>query len=139
MSLSALSLTEAVADIRDGRITSAELVADCLKRIEEVDGAIEAWAFLDRDHAMMQAEAADLHRQKGKALGPLHGVPLGIKDIFDTGDYADRVRLTGLGRPHAAPGCRGRRAPARSRRGDHGQDRHDRIRLFPAGQDQKSA
>ena len=87
MSLSALGLTEAVADIRDGRIKSAELVADCLKRIEEVDGAIEAWAHLDRDHAMRQAEAADLHRQKGKALGPLHGVPLGIKDIFDTGDY----------------------------------------------------
>jgi len=86
MSLSALSLTEAVADIRDGRIKSAELVADCLKRIEEVDGAIEAWAYLDRDHAMMQAEAADLHRQKGNALGPLHGVPIGIKDIFDTGD-----------------------------------------------------
>ena len=86
MSLSALSLTEAAADIRDGRIKSAELVADCLKRIEEVDGAIEAWAYLDRDHAMMQAEAADLRRQKGNALGPLHGVPIGIKDIFDTGD-----------------------------------------------------
>ncbi len=57
------------------------------KRIEEVDAEIEAWAHLDRDHAMMQAEAADLHRQKGNALGPLHGVPLGIKDIFDTGDY----------------------------------------------------
>ena len=86
MSLSALSLAEAAADIRDGRIKSAELVADCLKRIEEVDAGIEAWAFLDRDHAMMQAEAADLHRQKGSSLGPLHGVPIGIKDIFDTRD-----------------------------------------------------
>jgi Asp-tRNA(Asn)/Glu-tRNA(Gln) amidotransferase A subunit family amidase len=87
MSSSALSLTEAAADIREGRITSAELVADCLQRIAEVDPKIEAWAHLDRDHAMMQAEAADLHRQKGGALGPLHGVPLGVKDIFDTGDY----------------------------------------------------
>jgi Asp-tRNA(Asn)/Glu-tRNA(Gln) amidotransferase A subunit family amidase len=87
MSSSALSLTEAAADIREGRITSAELVADCLQRIAEVDPKIEAWAHIDRDHAMMQAEAADLHRQKGNALGPLHGVPLGIKDIFDTGDY----------------------------------------------------
>jgi Asp-tRNA(Asn)/Glu-tRNA(Gln) amidotransferase A subunit family amidase len=87
MSSSALSLTEAAADIREGRITSAELVADCLQRIAEVDPKIEAWAHLDRDHAMIQAEAADLHRQKGGALGPLHGVPLGIKDIFDTGDY----------------------------------------------------
>jgi Asp-tRNA(Asn)/Glu-tRNA(Gln) amidotransferase A subunit family amidase len=86
MSLSALSLAEAAADIRDGRIKSAELVADCLKRIEETESGIGAWAYLDPGHAMMQAEAADLHRQKGSALGPLHGVPIGIKDIFDTRD-----------------------------------------------------
>ncbi|MBF8287711.1 MAG: glutamyl-tRNA amidotransferase, partial [Candidatus Rokubacteria bacterium] len=86
MSLCALSLTQAAADIREGRITSAELVADCLERVEEVDSKVQAWAFLDRDHAMQQAEAADLHRKQGKAPGPLHGVPVGIKDIFDTGD-----------------------------------------------------
>ncbi len=86
MSLSALSLAEAAADIREGRLKSAELVADCLKRIEETEADIQAWAFLDPGYAMTQAEAADLHRQQGKALGPLHGVPVGIKDIFDTGD-----------------------------------------------------
>ena len=86
MNLCSLSLVEAAADIRDGRITSAELVGDCLARIKAVDGEIEAWAFLDADHAMRQAEAADEHRRHGKALGPLHGVPVGIKDIFDTGD-----------------------------------------------------
>jgi Asp-tRNA(Asn)/Glu-tRNA(Gln) amidotransferase A subunit family amidase len=83
---SALTLAEAAADLRGGRITSTELVADCLKRIEEVDAEVQAWAFLDRDHAREQAEAADFHRKQGKALGPLHGVPIGIKDIFDTGD-----------------------------------------------------
>jgi Asp-tRNA(Asn)/Glu-tRNA(Gln) amidotransferase A subunit family amidase len=86
MSLAALSLTEATADIRAGRITSAELVTDCLKRIEDVDPDVEAWAFLDRDYVLRQAEAADDHRRQGKATGPLHGVPIGIKDIFDTGD-----------------------------------------------------
>ncbi|MBI2206702.1 MAG: amidase [Candidatus Rokubacteria bacterium] len=84
--LAALPLTEAAADIREGRITSTELVTDCLERIDEVDGQVRAWAFLDRDHARRQAEAADLHRKEGKALGPLHGVPVGIKDIFDTSD-----------------------------------------------------
>ena len=44
MSLSALSLSEAATDIREGRITSAELVRDCLARIDAVDGKIEAWA-----------------------------------------------------------------------------------------------
>src|SRR5262245_59228755 len=86
MSLCALNLTEAAADIREGRISSAALVGDCLKRIQAVDNQVQAWAFLDRDHAMRQAEAADRHRKEGKATGPLHGVPLGIKDIFDTGD-----------------------------------------------------
>jgi len=86
MSLSALTLTEAAEDIREGRITSAELVDACLKRIEEFDSKVRAWAFLDRDHAMQQAEAADLYRKQGKAPGALHGVPVGIKDIFDTGD-----------------------------------------------------
>ena len=86
MSLSALTLSEAAEDIREGRISSAELVTDCLARIDEVDADVQAWTFLDRDHAMRQAEAADAHRKQGNAVGPLHGVPVGIKDIFDTGD-----------------------------------------------------
>jgi Asp-tRNA(Asn)/Glu-tRNA(Gln) amidotransferase A subunit family amidase len=87
MSLSALSLVEAAAGIREGRITSSELVEACLARIDEVDGKIEAWAFLDREHALRQAKAADERRKRGDPIGPLHGVPLGIKDIFDTSDY----------------------------------------------------
>jgi Asp-tRNA(Asn)/Glu-tRNA(Gln) amidotransferase A subunit family amidase len=86
MSLFALGLSEAAAEIREGRITSAELVRACLDRIDEVDATVQAWAFLDRDHALRQAEALDERRRHGRALGPLHGVPVGIKDIFDTGD-----------------------------------------------------
>jgi Asp-tRNA(Asn)/Glu-tRNA(Gln) amidotransferase A subunit family amidase len=86
MSLCALGLSEAAADIREGRIASVELVTDCLARVDEVDADVQAWAFLDRDHALRQAEALDEHRREGRALGPLHGVPIGIKDIFDTGD-----------------------------------------------------
>jgi Asp-tRNA(Asn)/Glu-tRNA(Gln) amidotransferase A subunit family amidase len=86
MSLAALTLSQAAADIREGRISSVELVTDCLNRIDEVDAQVQAWAFLDRDHALRQAQVLDLHRQNGGALGALHGVPIGIKDIFDTGD-----------------------------------------------------
>ena len=86
MSLCALSLCEAAAEVREGRISSVELVAACLERIAEVDPGIEAWAFLDREHALMQAQILDLSRAQGKATGPLHGVPIGIKDVFDTGD-----------------------------------------------------
>lgn len=86
MSLEALGLAEAAAHIREGRLTSVELVRDCLARIDAVDGDVQAWAFLDRELALRQAEAADHHRMLGKPAGPLHGVPIGIKDIFDTDD-----------------------------------------------------
>jgi Asp-tRNA(Asn)/Glu-tRNA(Gln) amidotransferase A subunit family amidase len=58
MSLCTLGVSEAATDIREGRTTSVELVSDCLKRIEEVDPQVQAWTFLDRDHALRQAEAS---------------------------------------------------------------------------------
>jgi Asp-tRNA(Asn)/Glu-tRNA(Gln) amidotransferase A subunit family amidase len=86
MSLCALTLCQAAAELRDGRISSVELVTACLDRVAEVDADIQAWAFLDREHTLAQARALDEHRAHGRALGPLHGVPIGIKDIFDTAD-----------------------------------------------------
>jgi Asp-tRNA(Asn)/Glu-tRNA(Gln) amidotransferase A subunit family amidase len=86
MSLGALTITDAAAHIRQGRITARELVVDCIKRIDEVDADVQAWAFFDRDHALRQADALDEQRRHGAATGPLHGVPIGIKDIFDTTD-----------------------------------------------------
>jgi Asp-tRNA(Asn)/Glu-tRNA(Gln) amidotransferase A subunit family amidase len=86
MSLCALSLTEAAAEIKEGRISSVELTSACLERIAEVEPKVQAWAHLDRDHALKQARALDEHRAHGRALGPLHGVPVGIKDVFDTSD-----------------------------------------------------
>ncbi len=85
--LADLGLTDAAAAVREGRTTAVELTEDCLRRVEEVDGGIQAWAFLDSEHALRQARAADGYRMAGGPLGPLHGVPVGIKDIFDTSDY----------------------------------------------------
>jgi Asp-tRNA(Asn)/Glu-tRNA(Gln) amidotransferase A subunit family amidase len=87
MNLFACSLIEAAEHVREGRATATELVRDCLARIEEREPEVQAFAFLDRDHALAQAQALDLQRAQGKALGPLHGVPVGIKDVFDTSDY----------------------------------------------------
>ncbi len=81
--LSALTAAEA---IREGKLTSEELVAACLARIEAVDADVEAWAYLDPEHALAQARAADDARRSGAAVGPLHGVPVAIKDIIDTAD-----------------------------------------------------
>ena len=84
MSLNDLSATQAVDKIRKGEITSEELVQACLERIEQIDGEIEAWAYLNPDYALEQARKLDIIRQAGDPIGQLHGIPVGIKDIIDT-------------------------------------------------------
>src|SRR4029450_7641336 len=81
-----LSASEAARLIRDGIISSEQLVEACLARIREADGQAQAWAFLDPDHALAQARAADELRSAGPPTGRRSGVPVGIKDIFDTAD-----------------------------------------------------
>jgi Asp-tRNA(Asn)/Glu-tRNA(Gln) amidotransferase A subunit family amidase len=72
--------------IRAGEVTAEDAVSACLERIREVEGEVQAWAFLDPDYALAQARQADRLRREGRDLGPLHGVPVGVKDIFDTAD-----------------------------------------------------
>ncbi len=79
-----LSATEAITEIAAGRLSSVDLVKSCLARIQETDDAIHAWAFLDPDAALAQAAECDRIRKAGMALGPLHGIPVGLKDIIDT-------------------------------------------------------
>jgi len=84
--LHSLSASDAVHLIRQGAIDSAQLVEACLARVRETDTQVQAWAFLDPDHALAQARAADDLKRQGLPIGPLHGVPVGVKDIFDTAD-----------------------------------------------------
>ncbi len=83
----ALGLAEAAAAVREGKVSSEDLVKACLSRIEAYDPEVEAWAHLNPDVALEQARAIDKRRYSGQAIGPLGGVPIGIKDIFDTVDY----------------------------------------------------
>ncbi|MBC8270150.1 MAG: amidase [Rhodospirillaceae bacterium] len=84
MSLIELTATQAAQKIRDGEITSEKLVQACLDRIEQIDGEIQAWAHLKPEYALEQARTLDARRQAGGPIGPLHGVPVGIKDIINT-------------------------------------------------------
>jgi len=86
IALNRMSALQAASAIRSGEITSEELVSACLQVIEAVDPQVRAWAFLDPEHALTQAREADRQRHAGRPLGPLHGVPVGVKDIFDTHD-----------------------------------------------------
>ena len=85
-SLTALTAVEAAARIAGGELSSKDLVGACLERIAEREPAVQAWAFLDRERALEQAKAADAQLKESKGVGPLHGVPVGLKDIIDTAD-----------------------------------------------------
>ncbi len=78
--------TDLAPKIRAGEATSEAVVKDCLTQIAETDSTIQAWIHLDEEHALAQAKAADDLRAAGRPLGPLHGVPVAIKDILDTAD-----------------------------------------------------
>jgi Asp-tRNA(Asn)/Glu-tRNA(Gln) amidotransferase A subunit family amidase len=80
------TLSDTIDALRGGTISALDVVESCLARIAEVDPKVEAWTFLDPEHARNQARALDAARANGGPLGPLHGIPVGVKDIFDTTD-----------------------------------------------------
>ena len=82
-----LTVSEAAAAIRDGTTTSEALVSAFLDRINDRDGEIGAFVHIDAEHALEQARRADKLRGFGNGTGPLHGVPIAIKDIIETRDY----------------------------------------------------
>ena len=78
-----LSASAATARIRKGTLSSVDLVKSCLARIDETDGELKAWAHLDADNSLAEAAEMDAIRQHGRPMGPLHGIPVGLKDIID--------------------------------------------------------
>jgi Asp-tRNA(Asn)/Glu-tRNA(Gln) amidotransferase A subunit family amidase len=84
MDLTQLGAVEVARRLSDGALTSEQLVGACLERIGEAEPDVQAWTHLDPDHALEQARARDTARQSGTVCGPLHGIPVGVKDIFDT-------------------------------------------------------
>jgi Asp-tRNA(Asn)/Glu-tRNA(Gln) amidotransferase A subunit family amidase len=82
--------------VREGVISSLALVQASLARIRALDGALKAWFHLDEDGALATARVRDEDVRAGRALGPLHGVPVGVKDIF----HVAGMPTTAGARPH---------------------------------------
>jgi Asp-tRNA(Asn)/Glu-tRNA(Gln) amidotransferase A subunit family amidase len=78
----ALGAADAARRIAAGDLSSEALVVACLEHIDAREDAVRAWAHLDRDLALAEARARDAEAPRG----PLHGVPVGVKDIIDTAD-----------------------------------------------------
>ena len=77
-----LTAAAAAARIREKTLTSETLVRSCLERITERDADVRAWTHLDPAYAIAQARELD----KRPVMGPLHGLPFGVKDMIDTAD-----------------------------------------------------
>src|SRR5437870_1571690 len=74
-------------EIRRGTVTPADLVERCLKQIDRYEAKVRAWVFVDREGARAEAARLGDELKQGQWRGPLHGIPVGIKDIFDVFDW----------------------------------------------------
>lgn len=81
------TIHEAAAAIRTGKITPLDLVEECLAKIDRWESTVRAWVFVDRDYALAEAKRLTDELKRGQNRGPLHGIPIGIKDIFDVYDW----------------------------------------------------
>ena len=84
--LHTLNAADGARRIAARAISSEDLTAACLDRIATREPDVRAWQFLDREQALAQARQCDTAQRSGAPIGRLHGVPVGIKDIFDTAD-----------------------------------------------------
>ena len=98
--LAGLSLERVSELVRNKSVSPVELVQECLKRIERLNPALNAFITIDGERSLAQARAAEAELQGGKWRGPLHGIPIALKDNIDTAEmrttagsalFADRI------------------------------------------------
>jgi aspartyl-tRNA(Asn)/glutamyl-tRNA(Gln) amidotransferase subunit A len=84
MNLEDLTLVQIAAEIRAGRVSPVDYTRALLQQIERLEPQLKAWVTLDADRALDEARVCESEARSGAFRGPLHGVPVGIKDIFHT-------------------------------------------------------
>ena len=90
------SATTLAGAVRDRRVSSEELVTACFERIDEVNPSLNAVVQFARDAALERARELDVAITSGMPCGPLHGVPMTIKDSFETAGVVTTAGTTGL-------------------------------------------
>ena len=81
-----LKVEELASKIKDSQLTSVEICEAYLERIKKFEKDVKAWAHFDKKLLLEKAAESDEHRRSGKPLGPLHGIPIALKDIIGTVD-----------------------------------------------------
>src|SRR6266853_4868354 len=80
------NLKGSVQALSDGTLTARTYCESCLARIRASEPRLKAWIALDDERALRIAADRDAERAQGGRTGALHGVPVGVKDVFDTDD-----------------------------------------------------
>ena len=78
------SIQQASELLRQGSISPVELTTECLARVEKLNPQLNAFITVTADSALAQARQAESEIQRGDWRGPLHGIPLALKDLIDT-------------------------------------------------------
>ncbi len=86
-----LTATEAICKIKAKQLSSVELMSACIKQIESQEPRLKAWTYFDKKLVSSQAHAFDEKHARGEAVGGLAGIPIGIKDIFNTVDMPTQM------------------------------------------------
>ncbi len=81
------TLLGAAADLAAGKRSCQDLVEWCFQNFDSREAEVRAWVLLDRDRAIQSAKDRDAELKTNKSRGPLHGVPIGIKDIVDVAGW----------------------------------------------------
>ena len=81
-----LTANELVGKLKSGEISCVEVCKAFIERVDKFEKEVKAWAYIDKKNILEKAKEKDEHRKSGKPLGPLHGLPIGVKDIIGTED-----------------------------------------------------
>jgi Asp-tRNA(Asn)/Glu-tRNA(Gln) amidotransferase A subunit family amidase len=85
-----LSATQLIDLQKNNKVSAQEIAESFINRYEKVEKKVQAWEFFDKELFLQKSIEADDYRKSGKDLGALHGLPIGIKDIFGTDDMPTR-------------------------------------------------
>ena len=97
-----MTAANAAAEIARGRLSAEAYTRACLDRIAALEPTVHAFVHIDPDYALAQARVLDERQARGHVTGPLHGIPVAIKDVFDTFDFPTEC---------GSPLMKGRRPP----------------------------
>ena len=95
-----LTVAETAQQIKDNQLSPVELAQSLLERIDATDKELQSWVTIDREEVLTTAKQLENEAKQGHSRGLLHGVPVGLKDIFYTSMNRQRHIISGSFQPN---------------------------------------